>query len=269
MSVTNDEIIRVEKLTKIYDFEGTDLHTVLDDVSFVLHRGESLGFIGESGSGKSVLMKCIGARGRVTSGKIYLDGRNITHRKMKFLVRRTQRKIQTVNQVANMSFELDKHVDEVIENALKQSGMNSAEAKANVNKVLEYYGLDPDYADMFPYELSGGQCQRVALAKCLTVNPEVVIFDEALSSLDGSSQLALMDIIEKEKEKKNLSYMIISHDLRMIRRMCDRVIVMQDGKIVEEGTPEEIIDNPKLEYTKNLVEGLMDENIDFSFGFDE
>lgn len=260
MPISTDEIIKVDKLTKVYDFEGEDAHTVLDNVSFVLHKGESLGFIGESGSGKSVLMKCIGARGRVTKGKIYLDGKNITHAKMKFLVRRTQRKIQTVNQVAQMSFELDKHVDQVIFDALVQSGMNKNDAKANVNKVLERYGLDVDYADMFPYELSGGQCQRVALAKCLTVNPEVVIFDEALSSLDSSSQIALMDIIKTEKEKKNLSYMIISHDLRMIRELCTRVIVMQDGKIVEEGTPDEIIDSPKLDYTKNLVASLMEEN---------
>ncbi|MDO4460490.1 MAG: ATP-binding cassette domain-containing protein [Clostridia bacterium] len=258
MPANIDEVIKVEKLTKIYDFEGTEATTVLDDVSFVLHRGESLGFIGESGSGKSILMKCIGARGRVTKGKIYLNGKNITHRKMKFLVKRTQRKIQTVTQIANMSFELDKHVDRVIADALVQSGIKRSEAKLRVPEVLSYFGLDPDYADMFPYELSGGQCQRVALAKCLTVNPEVVIFDEALSSLDSSSQIALMNIIKEEKEKRNLSYMIISHDLRMISELCDRVLVMQEGKIVEEGTPEEIINNPKLPYTKELVDNLME-----------
>ena len=222
-----EEVLKIDKLTKIYDFEGTDINVVLEDVSFSLYGGETLGIIGESGSGKSILARCIGARGRPTSGKIILMGENITKKKMKFLVKRTQRKIQTIFQVPNQSFELDTTIGKCILDALKTAGVKGDEAKKKVNEMLETVGLDPDCANMFPYEVSGGQCQRAAIAKALSVNPKVMIFDEALSSLDASSQINIMELLKREKEKRGMSYLFISHDMKLVEQMCDRVLVLK------------------------------------------
>lgn len=256
------EVLKVEHLTKIYDFEGDDVNVVLDDVNFSLYKGEVLGIIGESGSGKSILARCIGARGRVTSGKITLLGQNITYRKAKFLVKRTQRKIQTIFQIPSQSFpDIERSVGFGIEDALRQSGLSKAEAKAKAPEMMELVGLEAEYLDSHCDELSGGQCQRAAIAKALSMNPEVIICDEALSSLDNSSQNQILNLLLDEKKKRGFAMLFISHDIKILNAICDRIIVMKEGKIVEEGKPEKILFNADLPYTRELVENLLGEGI--------
>jgi len=126
-----------------------------------------------------------------------------------------------------------------------------------VEKLLLTCGLTPEYADRYPHQVSGGECQRAAIARALAVEPKVLICDEATSALDVTVQKQIMELLMKLKKEKQLSFLFICHDLALIQMFCDRVIVMHDGHVEEEGTPEEIIENPKTEYTKRLIESVL------------
>ena len=126
-----------------------------------------------------------------------------------------------------------------------------------MEKLLLTCGLTPEYADRYPHQVSGGECQRAAIARALAVEPKVLICDEATSALDVTVQKQIMELLMKLKKEKQLSFLFICHDLALIQMFCDRVIVMHDGHVEEEGTPEEIIENPKTEYTKRLIESVL------------
>jgi len=126
-----------------------------------------------------------------------------------------------------------------------------------VEKLLLTCGLTPEYADRYPHQVSGGECQRAAIARALAVEPKVLICDEATSALDVTVQKQIMELLMKLKKEKQLSFLFICHDLALVQMFCDRVIVMHDGHVEEEGTPEEIIENPMTEYTKRLIESVL------------
>ena len=123
-------------------------------------------------------------------------------------------------------------------------------------ELLEQCGLEPEYMDRYPHQVSGGQCQRAAIARALAVDPKVIICDEATSALDVTVQKRVIDLLQNLQENKNLSYIFICHNLALVQQFCDRVIVMKDGRVVEEGIPDEVIQNPKEEYTKMLVDSV-------------
>ena len=123
-------------------------------------------------------------------------------------------------------------------------------------ELLEQCGLEPEYMDRYSHQISGGQCQRAAIARALAVNPKVIICDEATSALDVTVQKRVIDLLQNLQENKNLSYVFICHNLALVQQFCDRVIVMKDGRVVEEGIPDEVIQNPKEEYTKMLVDSV-------------
>ena len=126
-----------------------------------------------------------------------------------------------------------------------------------MEKLLLTCGLTPEYADRYPHQVSGGECQRAAIARALAVEPRVLICDEATSALDVTVQKQIMELLQKLKRENQLSFLFICHDLALVQLFCDRVIVMHDGHVEEEGTPEEIIENPKTEYTKRLIESVL------------
>ena len=126
-----------------------------------------------------------------------------------------------------------------------------------MEKLLLTCGLTPEYADRYPHQVSGGECQRAAIARALALEPKVLICDEATSALDVTVQKQIMELLMKLKKEKQLSFLFICHDLALVQMFCDRVIVMHDGHVEEEGTPEEIIENPKTEYTKRLIESVL------------
>ena len=126
-----------------------------------------------------------------------------------------------------------------------------------MKKLLLTCGLTPEYADRYPHQVSGGECQRAAIARALAVEPKVLICDEATSALDVTVQKQIMELLQKLKKENQLSFLFICHDLALVQMFCDRVIVMHDGHVEEEGTPEEIIENPKTEYTKRLIESVL------------
>ena len=154
------------------------------------------------------------------------------------------------------SFDSRKTLGNGIGESLRNHGVSKAETKGRVLELLEQCGLPKEFYGRYPHEVSGGQCQRAAIARALAVKPKIVICDEATSALDVTVQQQIMELLKKLKEERNLSYLFICHNLALVQMFCDRVLVMKDGKIVEEGTPDEVIQKPENEYTKMLVESV-------------
>ncbi len=124
-------------------------------------------------------------------------------------------------------------------------------------QLLELCGLEKEYAARYPHEVSGGQCQRAAIARAIAIDPRLLILDEATSALDVTIQKEILELLDKLKTERNMTYLFICHDIALVQQFCDRVLVMHQGKIVEEGTPDEVIRNPKTEYTRRLIESVL------------
>ena len=250
-----ENILEVQHLKKIFT-TGKRSFTAVEDVSFSLKQGECLGIVGESGSGKSTVAKMITHLKDTTDGKIFLMGKDITHVKGKEL-RETYRELQMVFQLPMESFDPRCTLGDGIGESLRNVGISKAETKERVENLLVTCGLSAEYADRYPHQVSGGQCQRAAIARALAVEPKVLICDEATSALDVTVQKQIMELLLKLKKEKQLSFLFICHDLALVQLFCDHVIVMHDGRVEEEGTPEEIIENPKTEYTRTLIESVL------------
>lgn len=231
-------------------------NSVVHDISFSLRPGEILGLVGESGSGKSTVAKLITRLEAVTEGQIILDGQDITHLKGRAL-KSIYDKIQMVFQNPVGSFDPRKTLGHGIGESLKNRGIPKEEIRKKTANLLEQCGLEASYMDRYPHQVSGGQCQRAAIARALAVEPQIIICDEATSALDVTVQKKVIDLLMNLQENKKLSYIFICHNLALVQQFCDRVIVMKDGRIVEEGIPDEVIWNPKDAYTKMLVDSVL------------
>lgn len=235
---------------------GKENFTAVEDISFSLEPGECLGIVGESGSGKSTVAMMLTHLTEVTDGEIFLQGKDITSLKGRQL-REIYRELQMVFQTPAGSFDPRCTLGDGIGESLRNMGISKKETRERVEKLLLTCGLSPEYADRYPHQVSGGECQRAAIARALAVEPKVLICDEATSALDVTVQKQIMELLIKLKKENQLSFLFICHDLALIQMFCDRVIVMHDGHMEEEGTPEEIIENPKTEYAKRLIESVL------------
>ena len=216
----------------------------LDNVSFHVNRGEILGLVGESGCGKSTLSKAI--LGMLDTARV--TGEIIHHTK----------RPQMVFQDPYGSLNPAKSIGWILEEPLRIFGKyDAAERKRRVLDMLEKVGLDRDYAGRRPSELSGGQRQRVSIATALIQRPRFIIADEPVSALDVTIQAQILDLLWDLKEELDLSYLFISHDLNVIYSICDRVMVMEKGRIVEQGTVDEVYKHPQQEYTKKLINSIL------------
>ena len=246
-------ILEAEHLTKVFTTKGKEVLKAVDDVSFQLESGEILGIVGESGCGKSTLAKLITRLTDMTSGTLIFDGKDITN-----LTGRERKdfygKIQMVFQNPLTSFDPRRTLGDGIGESLRNRGMKKEERNRRITEVLEQAGLSSEFADRYPHEVSGGQCQRAAIARALAVEPAILICDEATSALDVTIQKQIMDLLLELKEKQGLSFIFICHNLALVQMFCDRVLVLYDGKVIESGTTDEIINYPKEEYTKKLIE---------------
>lgn len=250
-----DVILKADHLRKVF-ISGKKSMTAVDDVSFELKRGECLGIVGESGSGKTTIAKMLTHLEPVTDGQIFLKGKDITNVRGKSL-RKTYQDIQMVFQIPMESFDPRRTLGDGIGESLRNMGISRVETRKRVENLLEKCGMEKEYADRYPHQVSGGQCQRAAIARALAVNPEILICDEATSALDVTVQKQILELLKELKEKEELSFLFICHDLALVQEFCDRVLVLYQGKVVECGTPDEIINHPKMDYTKKLVESVL------------
>lgn len=226
----------------------------VNDVSLKVSSGETLGIVGESGSGKSTLGMSLIKLQPITAGQIEFRGKRIDPLSKKGM-RPYRTHIQVVFQDPFSSLNPRMIIKQIIAEGLivNNIGKSDAERDALVRKALEEVQMSADVMDRFPHEFSGGQRQRIAIARALALQPKFILLDEPTSALDLSIQAQIIELLRDLRRKHNLSYIFISHDLKVIRALCHNVIVMQDGNVVEVGPTEEVLVNPKTEYTRRLV----------------
>lgn len=191
----------------------------------------------------------------ITDGTLKFEGKDITRLKQRQL-KDVYGNIQMVFQNPVGSFDPRRTLGDGIGESLRNGGMKKKDVEEKVKKLLLQCGLEPEFAKRYPHEVSGGQCQRAALARTLAVEPKVLICDEATSALDVTIQKQIMELLEELKEQSGLSFIFICHNLALVQMFCDKVLVLYEGKLVESGRPDDIINEPKEEYTKKLVDAV-------------
>lgn len=255
-SATSAEpLLRVEHLSKYFPRDGKRFAAV-QDVSIELHTGETLGIVGESGSGKSTLARCIIRLYDPEEGKVFFDGTAFTALSPNAL-RQKRQDMQMIFQDPLASLNPMMTVQRAIEDPLIIHKIGSARERARrVQELLELVGLDPAAANAFPFEFSGGQQQRIGIARALALNPKLLICDEAVSALDVSIQAQILRLLQDLQQQLSLAYLFISHNLAVVEHMSDRIAVMYHGQVVEYAPTEEIFHAPKQAYTRTLIESV-------------
>ena len=248
-------ILDVKDLTKNF-YKNKQLFTAVNHISFQLRQGECLGLVGESGCGKSTTVKMLTHLLKPDSGEILLEGTEIQHLKGKAL-KKLYTEIQMVFQIPQDSFDPRRTLGDSIMESMRNHNVSRKEAQNRLWQLLQQVELPSELADRYPNQVSGGQCQRAAIARALAVNPKVLICDEATSALDVTVQAQIIELLKRLQQEMDLSILLISHDLALVQHLCDRVIVMYQGNIVEQGTPDRVINAPENDYTKMLIEAAM------------
>ncbi|MEO0942682.1 MAG: ABC transporter ATP-binding protein [Cyanobacteria bacterium J06642_12] len=234
------------------------LHAV-DNVSFAIQAGESVGLVGESGCGKSTLVRLVTRLMDPTAGEIWFEGRDLASFPSRRFARSQQRaNVQMVFQDPNDSLNPAHTAFAAIAEPLKRLGHvnNRSEIKSRVHQLAEWVGLPAELLSRFPHQLSGGQKARVAIARAISLEPKLLILDEPTSALDVSVQALILQLLATLRQRLGMSYLFVSHDLNVVRLLCDRAIVMYLGKVVESGPVEEIFARPAHPYTRALVSAI-------------
>ncbi|MCB1355889.1 MAG: ABC transporter ATP-binding protein [Maritimibacter sp.] len=224
-------------------------------VSFELCAGETIGIVGESGSGKSTVGRCLTRLINPDEGRVMLDGADIAHMSGAEL-REKRRSLQMIFQDPYSSLNPRARVSRILTEGLISYGTPRSEALEKARDLLGLVGLDPSAMNRFPHEFSGGQRQRIGIARALMLDPSIIIADEAVSALDVSIQAQVLDLLADLKTRLNLSMLFITHDLRVAARICDRIIVMQKGTIVEMGPTGKVLHDPDTDYTRSLLDAI-------------
>ncbi len=248
-------VLEVRNLSVDFSGKGKETFAAVKNISFSLYPGEVLGIVGESGSGKSTVARSAARLIPSSGGRILVDGQDITELKGAQL-KEIYKKLQMVFQFPAASFDPRRTLGWSVEEILKN--MDAAkEAGLKAKRLLSLCGLSEDFARRYPHQVSGGQCQRAAIARALAVDPKILICDEATSALDVTIQEQIIALLKSLKESRGLSMIFICHNLALVQDFCDRVLVMDRGAVVEEGTPDEIIFYPKTEYTRQLAASVL------------
>ena len=229
-----EPLLQISHLTKNFSDGKEDEYKAVDDVSFELFPGEKLAIIGESGSGKTTVVNMITRLLDSTDGKILLDGEDITHYKRNKM-KNIYRKMQMVFQTPTESFDPRCRLGDAVAESLRNAGMPKKEAMEIVKELFKQCGLPENFMKRYPHEVSGGQCQRAAIARAIAIKPRLLIL----------------------QEERQMSYLFICHDIALVQNFCDRVLVMYQGKIVEQGKTEEVLHFPKHEYTRMLLDSVL------------
>ena len=262
----NENIVEVKNLKKYFPITAGIFQRVIghikavDDVSFVIPRGKTVGLVGESGCGKTTISKCILRAVDPTSGEINLhtEGQinNVADMREKDL-RPLRREMQMIFQDPFSSLNPRMNLFDIVSEPLLLNGVkNRSERQDRVEELLSKVGLRPEYMVRFPHAFSGGQRQRIGIARALALNPSLIVCDEPVSGLDVSVQAQVINLLMDLQDELGLSYLFVSHDLSIVRQISDSIQVMYLGRLVENGTPDEIFSSPKHPYTEALISAV-------------
>ena len=246
-------VLEVQHISKNYKRTGRGVEAVAD-VSLSLRPGEILGIVGESGSGKSTLLRQIACLERADRGRIVLSGTDITGRKTRDICGELQMIFQDSTGSFNPRMKIAASIDETLRNL---PGLRGEPVAARREELIHMVGMAPELAGRYPFQLSGGQCQRMAIARALAAEPKVILCDEITSALDVSAQAQIVRLLAKLRRELRLALLFVSHDLALASCLCDRLMVMNGGRCVEEGTSQKVVNNPQNEYTRRLINSVL------------
>ena len=249
-----DEILQVRNLKKYFETRAGTLHAV-DDVSFSIRRGETLGIVGESGCGKSTLGRTVQHPMDATDGQIFYKGQDVTHLSKK-QTRDYMKNVQMIFQDPYSSLNPRMTVKQIIMEPLLIDGVRKKDAERQVREMMETVGIDARFENAYPNELDGGRRQRVGIARALILKPEFVICDEPVSALDVSIQAQILNLMQDLQDELDLTYMFITHDLSVVKHFSNQIMVMYLGQMVEMAPTEVLFKNPVHPYTKALLSAI-------------
>ena len=254
--MTDEVLVRAEHICKYFKIGGGRMLHAVEDVNLDIHRGETLGLVGESGCGKSTLGRTLMGIYQPTKGKLIYDGKpvDLSNKKDRFAF---AKKAQIVFQDPYASLDPRMTVGSIIEEGMIIHNMYDAKRRQErVAELLSIVGLNREHANRFPHEFSGGQRQRIGIARALAVNPEFIVCDEPVSALDVSIQAQVINMFDDLQDRLGLTYLFIAHDLLVVRHISDRIAVMYLGKMVELASAEEIYNHPLHPYSKSLLSAV-------------
>ena len=259
----NNILLKVLNIKKSYTqkkFLKKSVKIVLNDVSLSLEQGKCVGIIGESGSGKSTLGRIITGIEKADSGVVEFEGKNIHQKENRNMKNDISVVFQNYISSVNPRFSVAQIIAEplIISSQVNKSKIDKNKIDEEVKKMIKIVGLSEEFLERFPHELSGGQLQRVCIARAIVTKPKFILLDEAVSSLDVSTQVEILDLLQKLKKEYNLSYVFITHDLLTITYICDSVIFFKDGKIEEKIDDIRNLKNIKKDYSKKLLEAVIE-----------
>lgn len=245
-------MIKIESLSKSFYINDSEKVNAVKNISLNIKKGEIFGIIGLSGAGKSTLVRTINRLEEPTSGRIFIDNENITSISKKDL-REKRKSIGMIFQHFNLLS--SRTVSENIAYPLEISKQDKSFIDKRIDELLDLVGLS-DKKDSYPAQLSGGQKQRVAIARAIANSPKILLCDEATSALDPQTTSSILNLLKNIREKLGITIVMITHQMEVIREICDRVAIMENGELIESGSVEEVFSNPKTEIAKNFVFGI-------------
>lgn len=251
-----EPLLTVTHLTKEFARSGGGPVRAVDDISFTVHPGEAVGIVGASGSGKSTIAKLVTALMPVTSGTILFQGQDMTKLRGSAL-RKAYHHLQMVFQTPVTTFDPRRTLGDGIGESLVNQGLSRDAVAQRVEALLLQCGLEPSFARAYPLAVSGGQCQRASIARALAADPQLLICDEATSSLDVTLQAQIMTLLRQLKEKQHMAFLFITHNIALAQQFCDTLLVMEQGRIVEQGRTDDVISQPQHPYTQELLAAVL------------
>ncbi|TKB44697.1 ATP-binding cassette domain-containing protein [Thalassotalea mangrovi] len=247
-------LIEVKDLSKDYKVRNhwwkKEAITVLQPLSFKLDANETLAVIGNIGSGKSVLAKLLVGAARPTTGEIYLNGQHLQTGNFKQRCQHVRMIFQDAGNTLNPSLTIKQQLEEPL---LLNTRLDAQERTVQIRETLQKVGLLADHMHFYPHMFSGGQKQRISLARAIILQPQLVILDEALAALDLSLRAQMVNLLLDLQEQMGLAYLLISQDLDIVEHLSDKLLVLNDGKLIESGPTDQVLKNPKHKYTKKLI----------------